>query len=101
MLVGGVDRSKLSVNATDTILEILTIQQNLILDKANKLLLSLNEEEKTNARQAINLIEKSRDLSSIEKCDKNLLYPSEYKVRADALVEARRLVGGVVLEQVK
>ncbi len=101
MLVGGVDRSKLDVDAIDTINEILTIQQNLIIDKANKLMVSSNTEEKKKAAQAIALIEKSRDLTSIEKSDKNLLYPAEYKVRADALVEARRLVGGVVLEDVK
>jgi hypothetical protein len=29
-----------------------------------------------------------------------LLYPAEYAIRANALMQARRLVGGVVLEKV-
>ena len=50
------------------------------------------------ARKALALIAISRDTASLGRCGP-LLYPAEYRVRADALVEARRLVGGVVIEE--
>jgi hypothetical protein len=31
--------------------------------------------------------------------DSKILYPSDYAARADLLVEARRLVGGVLIEE--
>ena len=98
MLVGGVDRSKLTTSPIETMNEILSIQQNLILDKANTLIESGNAEEKENAQHAIKLIEYSRNLDSVKASSDKLLYPAEYTIRANALVEARRLVGGVVLE---
>jgi hypothetical protein len=33
------------------------------------------------------------------KAVKRILYPSDYSVRADAMVEARRAVGGVEIEK--
>jgi hypothetical protein len=45
------------------------------------------------------LIKKSQDFSSVGTSDR-ILYPSEYGVRAEALVEARRLVNGVLIEKV-
>ena len=57
------------------------------------------DEDKKNAKQAIKLIETSRNLDSIESASDKVLYPSDYEVRANALISARRLVGGVVLEQ--
>ena len=52
------------------------------------------------AKTAKNLILASRDLDSVKAASEVLLYPAEYTIRAEALIEARRLVGGVVLEQV-
>ena len=100
MLVGGVDRSKLTSSPLDTITEILSIQQNLIIKKAETLIANGTDEEKEKAEHALVLIEKSRNLDSIKAASDKLLYPSDYEVRANALIEARRLVGGVVLEQV-
>lgn len=99
LLIGGVDRSKLTSSPIDTMKEILTIQQDLILDKAAKLMAEGTDEEKANAAHAKTLIEKSRDVESIKQSSDKLLYPAEYTIRANMLIEARRLVGGVVLEQ--
>ncbi len=100
MLVGGVDRSRLSTSSIETMLKILTIQQDLVLDKAEKLMKEGSDEEKAKAKTAKNLILASRDLDSVKAASEVLLYPAEYTIRAEALIEARRLVGGVVLEQV-
>lgn len=100
MLAGGVDRSKLPDRAADTIREILGIQQELVLQKAAVMKLSADSEEKEKADLAVSLIEKSRDISSISASGGKILYSSEYTVRAEALVEARRLVGGVLIEKV-
>lgn len=99
MLVGGVDRSRLTSSSVETIKKILTMQQDLVLDKANTMLKEGNDEDKKNAQNAINLIMASRNLDSLKAASETLLYPSEYTVRANALIEARRLVGGVVLEK--
>ena len=53
-------------------------------------------QEKKDAAFASELILRSRDTSGIEPGTK-VLYPSEYEVRADALILARQLVGGVVV----
>jgi len=100
MLLGGVDRSRLSTSSTETMLKILTIQQDLVLDKAKTLIANGTDEEKANAKAAVNLIEASRNLDSVKAASDVILYPSEYGIRANALIAARRLVGGVVLEQV-
>ena len=57
------------------------------------------EEERKNALHAKTLIEKSRNLDSVALSSEKILYPSEYTIRANMLIEARRLVGGVVLEK--
>ncbi len=100
LLVGGVDRSKLTSSPLDTMKEILSIQQNLIVEKADTLLADGTDEEKKNATKAKELIEKSQNLDSIALSSDKILYPAEYAIRANLLIEARRLVGGVVLEQV-
>jgi len=41
----------------------------------------------------------SQDTRSIERSAACVLYPAEYKVRAESLVAARRLVGGVDIEK--
>lgn len=79
--------------------EILTIQQDLILDKADTLLASGTDDEKAAAKHAKVLIEKSRNLDSVSLSSDKILYPAEYTIRANMLIEARRLVGGVVLER--
>ncbi len=55
--------------------------------------------EKLKKAIAKTLIEKSRDVESIKQSSDKILYPAEYAIRANMLIEARRLVGGVVLEQ--
>lgn len=92
LLVGGVDKRGLKTDAAATMSTILGLQQDLILNKARDL-------GKTEAAvRARTLIETSREVSALQ--GKALLYPAEYKARADALVDARRLVGGVDIEKV-
>ena len=100
LLVGGVDRDKLETSPLETMTTILSIQQNLILEKANTLIASGTKEEKENAVHAKTLIEKSKDLTSVKASSEKILYPSEYEIRANLLIEARRLVGGVILEKI-
>ena len=100
MLVGGVDRSKLTTSSVETMKKILTMQQDLVLEKARTLIESGSAEEKANAEHAVKLIEATRNLDSVKAASEVLLYPSEYTIRANALIQARRLVGGVVLEKV-
>jgi hypothetical protein len=76
------------------------MQQDLVLKKAEGLLQTGSEDEKHRARRARTLIETSRNVESL-KAVGPLLYPSDYAVRADALAEARRLVGGVEIEVVQ
>ncbi len=99
LMVGGVDRSKLKTNPVQTIEEILGPQQKLILAKAEKMLATGGLMEKENAQKAKDLIVTSQDTTSIRQCGSPILYPTEYQIRADALVEARRLVGGVMIEK--
>lgn len=98
MLVGSINRDELETHPHKTLEEILAPQQKLILDKAETLIASGNIAEKNKAARAKALIRKSQDFSSVHKSDK-ILYPSEYRVRAEALVEARRLVNGVLIEK--
>jgi len=97
-LVGGVDRSQLHVDPVATIKEILGPQQRMILEKARQLANHPDPETVNNARLAEALVTRSQDVNSIAQSGGKLLYPSEYRIRADALVEARRLVGGIVIE---
>jgi len=98
MFVGGIDRDKLETEPLQTLEEILAPQQKLIHEKAAILMVSGSTEEKDHAAQAKALIEKSWDFLSIQPGEK-ILYPAEYRVRAEALVEARRLVNGVLIEK--
>lgn len=92
LLVGGVDRTGLPLDPAEVIREILGLQQKLVLDKAIRL------GNAPGAAKARRLIETSQNVDSIR--GQSVLYPMEYQVRADALVEARRLVGGVDIEKV-
>ena len=96
LLLGGVDRSKIDADPIATMKAIFTMQQDLVLEKANTLLKDGSAEEKKNASLAKELILRSRDTTSVTAGTK-VLYPSEYEVRADALILARQLVGGVVV----
>jgi hypothetical protein len=98
ILAGGVDRSLLETDPASTLAEILGCQQQLVLDKAASLALSPDPEEQARAARARIWIEASREVSAVRESGARVLYPAEYRVRADALVEARRLVGGVQIE---
>ena len=97
LLVGGVDRARLNTNPLTALKEVLSLQQNLILKKARHLCARGTAAQKQAAQLAATLIKKSRDVSRINPREK-ILHPAEYQVRADMLVDARRLVGGVEIE---
>ena len=100
MIVGGVDRSKLTTDPIVTLKEILTIQQDLVLAKAEKIIAEGDPQEKSDAAKAKSMVLKSRNYDSIIEGGAKVLYASEYTVRAEALAQARRLVGGVKIEDV-
>jgi hypothetical protein len=100
LLIGGVDRQRLPTDPVATVREILDPQQQLVATKAQALAASEDGLKASNGRLASALIEQSRDVSSIEASGTRILYADEYRVRADALADARRLVGGVDIEQV-
>jgi hypothetical protein len=97
MLVGGVPRDQLKTNPVETLKEILGPQQQLILKKAEEWLATGSAVEQAKAARARILIQRSQDVDSLGSL--TLLYPSDYSLRAEALVEARRLVGGVHIEK--
>jgi hypothetical protein len=94
MLVGGVNRNQIGISPVETIKEILTLQQNLVLGKSEKLLSTGNSDEINRAMKAKSLIQKSQDTVLVSN-DATVLYPSVYRILAETLVEARRLVGGL------
>ena len=96
LFLGGVDRSRINTDPLATMTAIFTMQQDMVLEKAEAILMTGADEEKRNAALAKELIFRSRDTTSIPPGTK-VLYPSEYEVRADALILARQLVGGVVV----
>jgi len=96
LLLGGVDRSKIDADPVKTMTLIFTMQQDLVLEKAEALLKTGTAQEKKDAAFAKDLILRSRDTSSVPPGTK-VLYPSEYETRANALITARQLVGGVVV----
>jgi hypothetical protein len=100
LLVGGVARDQLNTDPARTLQEILVPQQQLVLAKAQTLLTSGDRDEQARAEQAISMIEKSKDVSSVRASGTRILYPSEYRVRAEALVQARQLVRGVLIEKI-
>ncbi len=100
LLVGGVGRKTLSTDADQTLRQILEPQQNLILEKAEHILQSGDETEKGKALEAQTLIKTSRKIPLEGNNRARILYPAEYLARANTLIEARRLVGGVKIENV-
>ena len=97
MLVGGVPRDQLHTHPVETLKEILGPQQQLILEKAEAWLATGSAVEKAKAARARMLIQRSQAVDSLGSL--TVLYPSDYSLRAEALVEARRLVGGVHIEK--
>ena len=97
MLVGGVPRDQLKTNPVETLKEILGPQQQLILKKAEEWLATGSAVEQAKAARARMLIQRSQDIDALGSL--TILYPSDYSLRAEALVEARRLVGGVHIEK--
>ncbi len=97
LLVGGIDRGRLTSNPVTTLKTILSRQQDLILKKSARLQKKGATGQKKTAVVAAMLIKKSRDVSTIGPSEKVLL-PSEYTIRAEMMVQARRLVGGVEIE---
>lgn len=95
MLLGGVDRTKLDTDPLGTMKAIFTMQQDMVLEKAAEMINAGGEVAKK-GQLAKELILRSRDVSTIDGGAK-ILYPSEYEVRANALIVARQLVGGVVV----
>ncbi len=100
LLVGSVDRNQLETDPVKTLQSILSIQQQLVLQKAEKLLKSGESEDVQRAQKAKMLIMKSQNTDSVKAAGDKLLYPAEYTIRAEALVEARRLVGGIEIEKI-
>ncbi len=96
LLVGGVDRSRLAGDAAVTIDEILSLQAGLIRQKADQRLQSGSPAEREQAVMAKKLLEVAVERDSLR--GQKVLQSGEYTVRANALAEARRLVGGVVIE---
>ncbi len=99
VLVGGVNRDEIGIDPLATLQEVLICQQNLILEKADCLIASADPEQKAQAMRARTLIQKSQDIASLRLSGGRVLYPSDYRIRAEMLVEARRLVGGVLIER--
>jgi hypothetical protein len=99
MLVGGVNRDEIGALPVETLKAVLALQQDLVLEKAEILLASGNSDEKMRAIRARTLVQKSQDVSSLDLGSGKVLYPSDYRIRAEMLIEARRLVGGVQIER--
>ncbi len=95
-LLGGVDRSRIKADPRQAVREIFTMQQDLVLEKAAKVVKHGTAKQRKDAVLARELIHRSRDLSRLPPGTK-VLYPSEYEVRADALIQARQLVRGVIV----
>ena len=97
-LVGGVDLDSLEADAAVTLGEILDMQCKLVLEKAAALKAG-DAEDQANAALAEALLQVAMEKESVK--GRKTLDSGEYTVRANALVEARRAVGGVVIEIVE
>src|SRR5208282_5205608 len=87
LLLGGVDRARIHADPLETMKAIFTMQQDLVIEKADELLKTGTDEEKKKAAFAKELILRSRDTTSVPPGTK-VLYPPEYEVRAEALILA-------------
>lgn len=95
-LVGGVDLSLLANDPAVTLEEILTLQCGLIAKKADQLLSKGTLEERAEAALAHQWLAVALECKSLRGA--KTLQSGEYTVRANAMIEARRLVGGVMIE---
>lgn len=100
LIVGGVDRDLLNTDPVVTLKEILTIQQDLVAAKAKVLMASSDAADRDNGRRAMDMIHTSRNIDSLTASSVKVLFPAEYTIRAQSLIEARHLVGGVEIERV-
>jgi len=100
LIVGGVDRGQLPTDPVATLKEILSIQQDLVAAKAQTMIAADNTTEYDKDRRALQMIDTSRDVRSLEVSGVKVLFPAEYTIRAQSLIEARRLVGGIEIERV-
>ncbi len=97
-LVGGVDLSALDTDAAVTLGEVIDLQSQLILKKVKSVKATGTEDEKVQAVLAERMIAVAMEKESLR--GSKALDSAQYAVRANAMVEARRLVGGVEIEQV-
>lgn len=95
-LIGGVDLDALDTDAAITLGEVIDLQSKLILDKAASLKANGEAKDQANAALAERLIEVATERESLR--GHRTLDSGQYAVRANALVEARQLVGGVEIE---
>ncbi len=100
LIVGDVDRSQTNTDPVATLQAILGPQQGLVAAKAQAMSNSDETAERAKGRRALQMIETSKDLRRLETSGAKILYPAEYTIRAQSLIEARRLVGGVEIEKV-
>ena len=100
LLVGGVDRQPDDRPGRDGPRRSSVRNSDLVAAKARLIAASEDVPEASHGRLAAELIEQSRNLSNIESSASKVLYADEYRVRAEALADARRLVGGIDIEQV-
>lgn len=96
LLVGGIDRSTMDTDPVATLQQILSPQQKLVLCKADEFIQSSDLAIQKTGQLAKAMIAKSMDISAV--ADKKILYPDEYKIRADLLIQARKLVKGIKIE---
>jgi alpha-amylase/alpha-mannosidase (GH57 family) len=101
LLVGVVDKEKLTADPVQTLEDILSLQQNLVLQKAQRMSLAKDLATREKAAMAKTLIRCSKDVSALRDDNPRVLQPAEYQVRADALVQARRLVNTFEIEKSK
>lgn len=87
----------LATDAAVTIGEIIDLQAALIRKKAERLAADGGAAEKRDAGLALELLKVATERASL--AGRHALDSGEYSARANALVEARRLVGGVVIEK--
>lgn len=98
-LVGGVDLDSLETDASRVIEEVIYPQSQLIREKAQRLGKNGSEEERAKTVLAESLLGVAMEKDSLR--GRKTLGSGEYTVRANALVEARQSVGGVMIENNK
>jgi len=99
LLVAALINRKLHTEPSDVLEEILGTQQHLILRKAETILAAGTEVEREKAARARQLILDLKILPPCALAAQKIFISSEYAARANMLVEARRLVGGVLIEK--